>query len=505
MFDVLTVTARSSISPAVSQRLTVTSKAPAPVLLVDDDRWYDQEQAYEDALSASGLPYDRWEVMDSSGDDSSPVDVLAWYPVVLWFTGYDWFDPLQINEADRLAGFLQAGGRLFLSSQDAVDFVGESELFRDFFGVIGYSDVLSHTAVQGVPEHLLGDGLGPVDLTFPYKNWSDGLLPAYGGQVAFRGQHGQPSAVTREGACADSHPSCLWRSAFFAFPFETLPASMRATLMSRLVGWLSWLGGSELQADREVVQVGDVVSYSLTLRNDGPEVLLGASVSNTLPAGTLLEDGPDGGADYDTRNRTITWTGDLDPGTAVTFTYRLRLAGSFGDGIVHNAADVSLGEQHIRFQRWANVRIAAPNLSASRLMLSPQRDVTQFPAVVGASTEVTVTLLVHNNGLADAPSASVDNPLPWPLRLITGTLSVDGGGTASELPWENRVLWEGEVTVAEPVTLTYRAVAPPVLEDPLWVYNAARVDDGLGGAWERGEWLFVEPQRLYMPLFFNDR
>jgi hypothetical protein len=37
------------------------------------------------------------------------------------------------------------------------------------------------------------------------------------------------------------------------------------------------------------------------------------------------------------------------------------------------------------------------------------------------------------------------------------------------------------------------------------VYNAARVDDGLGGAWERGEWLFVEPQRLYMPLFFNDR
>ena len=141
--------------------------APAPVLLVDDDRWYDQEQAYEDALNASGLPYDRWEVTDSAGYSASPVDVLAWYPVVLWFTAYDWFDPLQVHEADRLTDYLKDGGRLFLSSQDAADFVGESELFQDYFGVIGYSGAFSHTTVQGVPGHLLGDGLGKVDLTFP--------------------------------------------------------------------------------------------------------------------------------------------------------------------------------------------------------------------------------------------------------------------------------------------------------------------------------------------------
>jgi hypothetical protein len=51
-----------------------------------------------------------------------------------------------------------------------------------------------------------------------------------------------------------------------------------------------------------------------------------------------------------------------------------------------------------------------------------------------------------------------------------------------------------------PVTLTYRAIAPSVLEQGIWLYNAARLEDGFGGAWERGEWLYVEPHRWYFPV-----
>jgi uncharacterized repeat protein (TIGR01451 family) len=502
-FDVLSVTAYSSAAPAFSQTLTVTSKVPAPVLLVDDDRWYDQEPVYEAALSASSLPYDRWEVTEFYGAGSPPAGVLAWYPLVLWFTGYDWFDPLHLSEADRLADYLQHGGRLFLSSQDAIHYVDDSALMRDYFGVISYSWVLSQTAVQGVPGHVLGDGLGPVGLVYPFRNWSDSVLPAPGDEIAFRGQHGQPAAVTREGDCSRSQSTCRWRSAFFAFPFEALPEAMRATLMSRLVGWLSWLGGSDLKSDRTVAQVGDAVGYALALRNDGPGAVLGVTVSNTLPAGMLLLEGPDGGADYDVRNQRITWTGDLDPGAAITFTYRLHLLGDVGDRTVRNVADVILGEQGLHFQRQASVRVAAPDLSASSLRQF-QRGAAQSPAMAKASDELTATLVIRNDGLADALNATVDNPLPWPLRLITGTLSAEGGGTATELPWENRVLWQGEVAVGTPVTLTYRAVAPPVLLDDLWLYNAARVQDGLGGAWERGGWLYAQPHLLYFPVFFKD-
>jgi len=273
--------------------------------------------------------------------------------------------------------------------------------------------------------------------------------------------------------------------------------------MSRLVGWMSWLGGSGLHADRWVAQVGDTVSYTLALRNDGPKTIFGGAVSNTLPASTTLEGGPTGGASYDPQNRRITWAGDLAPGTAVTFSYQLRLQDALSPVLVRNAADFFLGEQRLHFQRQADVYIATPDLSASTVTMSPENP-SQTPATAKASTEVAVTLVARNNGLADGSNVSVENPLPWPLRLITGTLSSHGVGTATERTQENRVSWQGEIAAGASVTLTYRAIAPPVLNLNLWVYNAARLQVSPGGAWEQGAWLYVEPHRVYYPIFFKD-
>ena len=132
----------------------------------------------------------------------------------------------------------------------------------------------------------------------------------------------------------------------------------------------------------------------------------------------------------------------------------------------------------------AIVRVGAPDLSASSLTLSfgdiaqSHRDAAQWWVPVGASGQVTVTLVIRNHGLADAPNASVHNPLPWPLRLIKGQPRADEVDVVVELPWENEFLWEGEVAVGEPVTLTYSAVAPPLLNEAIWLYNAARLEDG---------------------------
>jgi len=531
-FDALTLTARSSVSATVSQSVVLTSKVPAPVLLVDDDRWYDQEQKYEDALNAARLPYDRWEVKGIFGTGSPPAEVMGWYPVVLWFNGYDWFDPIHPSELPRLTDYLEGGGRLFLSSQEYLYTIGPVTLTRDYFGVIDYSEVLSQTRVRGVPGHVLGDGLGPVNLSYPFKNWSDSVLPAPGTQVAFRGQHGQPAAVTREGTCAASPETCRWRSAFFAFPFETFPEETRTILISRLVGWLSWLGRSSFQADPVIARVNETTSYTLTLHNDGPEVVSAVTVSNTLPSSTTLVAGPDGGASYDSPNRRITWSGDLAPGEVVTITYQLSLTGHTAHDTLRNTSDIVLGEQGLHFQRQASVRIAAPDLSGSEIAMSPWNvpqshgdatqshgdatqshgdatqshgDATQTPPTAGASTEVLATLILRNDGLDDAPNVTVDNPLPWPLRLVTGTLSSGGVGLATEITRENRVLWEGALAVGAPVTLTYRAVAPPVLKEATWLYNALRLDDGLGGAWEQGGWLYVKPHRFYFPITTKSR
>lgn len=493
--DVLTITARSVNAPDLSQVLTMTSKAPAPVLLVDDDRWYDQAPAYASALNTAHIPFDRWEVTDIFGAGSPPAEILARYPIVLWFNGYDWFDPLHSTETARLEAYLEDGGRLFLSSQNALDYVMGSSLVLDYFGVLSYSGRFTETSIQGVPGHVLGESLGELDLDYPFDNWSDSVLPAPGSHVAFRGQHGQSAAVTREGQCAPSRQSCRWRTAFFAFPVEAIPEVGRTALLSQLVGWLSWLGSSELQSSRAVAQPHQTLTYTLTVRNDGRGAV-SATVSNTLPAGTALMTGPVGGAGYDTLNQRITWAGNLAPGTGVTFTYELSLTDALSGNVVKNVADIFLGEQSLPLRREAVVRIAAPDLSLSNLRMAAE--------AAGSSTELTTTLVVRNEGLADAEHVQVDNALPWPLHLVAGTSASNGGGVLTELPQSNRIMWEGDVGVNTAVTLSYRMIVPPLLHDDLWLYNAARFEIGPDHAWERGDWLLASPQRFYFPIFLKN-
>ena len=495
-FDILTITARSANAPALSQVLTVTSKAPAPVLLVDDDRWYDQAPAYASALDAADVPFDRWEVTDIFGAGSPPAEILARYPIVLWFNGYDWFDPLHSTETPRLEAYLEDGGRLFLSSQNALDYVMGSSLVLDYFGVLSYSGQFTQTSIQGVPGRVLGESLGELNLDYPFDNWSDSVLPAPGSRVAFRGQHGQPAALTREGQCEPSHQPCRWRTAFFAFPVEAIPTAGRTALLSQLVGWLSWLGSSELQSSRAVAQPGQTLAYTLTVRNDGREAVSGATVSNTLPAGTVLVTGPAGGAGYDTLNHRITWAGNLAPGTGVAFTYQLSVTDALSGSVVKNVADIFLGQQSLPLQREAVVWIAAPDLSLSSLTMAAE--------AAGSSTELTTTLVVRNEGLADAEGVQVDNALPWPLHLVAGTSASSGGGVLTELPQSNRILWEGDVGVSKAVTLSYRMIAPSLLRDDLWLYNAARFEIGSDHAWERGDWLLASPQRFYFPIFLKN-
>ncbi|MGC9332557.1 MAG: S8 family serine peptidase, partial [Anaerolineae bacterium] len=90
--DVVTLTVRSVTDPTLARQAVFASKAPAPILLVDDHRWYDVLGSYKAALSVNDLPYDLWEINTSPyGDLNGPsLERLGRYPQVIWFTGYAW-------------------------------------------------------------------------------------------------------------------------------------------------------------------------------------------------------------------------------------------------------------------------------------------------------------------------------------------------------------------------------------------------------------------------------
>jgi len=484
--DVVTLTAHSSISPALTQTAVFTSKAPAPILLMDDDRWYPQEDKYEAALASGGFHYDYWHTGaagDEPGQGSLPADVLQRYPIVVWFTGYDWYAPVTAEEGETLAAYLDGGGRLFLSSQDFLYYHHDDSLSQDYLGVLAYTEDVTPTQARGVPENPIGDRLGPYSLVYPFHNWSDSVVSTIPGtSVPFRDQELRPIALARrEGD---------YKTVFFSFPHEALPEAGRAEVMERAVGWLSWLGGSTFAASRGAAAGGDTLTYTIFLRNDGPEPVT-ASLSNTLPLSlTFVPGSLTGPAAYDPPTRRVSWEGHLEARAGITFTYRASVeAGIPAGAVVANTARLGLEDQGVRFHRTAVVRVERPDFAPSAFWCRPS---SPRPGVV-----VTCTLSLVNVGLGDALTATATSLVPEDAVLDADSLAWMGGGAADALT--ETVEWAGDLSVQAQVTVTYRLTLP---SDPLHppLYSVAFLNDGVGGAWERDTWLVVNPWQARMPL-----
>jgi len=484
--DVVTLTARSTISPALSQAAVLYTKAPASILLVDDDRWYNQESKYEDALARLGWPYDYWRTgrngLEPPG--SSPtLSTLQHYPVIIWFTGYDWFAPVTDEEIEKLSAYLDGGGRLFLSSQDFLYYHHEKSFSWERLGILDYREDVTPTLAAGAPQDPVGDRLGPYPLQYPFKNWSDAVWPAADVVVSFRDQERRPVTLAHRGAD--------YKTLFFSFPFETLPEEGRVETLERAVGWLSWLGESIIRANRETVSAGERLTYTLALRHDGPEAVV-VSLSNTLPLSlTLVPGSLTGPAVYEPAERRVTWQGSLTAGAGITFTYQVTAPTNAPAGTtILNVARFGLEEQGMRFRRAAVVRFDAPDLSPSALRCRP--------SPLQAGRIVTCALTMANAGPADAARAEVLIPIRDPVSLVPGSLSWTGGGTL-DMP-TGTVGWAGPVGAGQLVTLSYQLDLLGVLFRYPAFYHVALIEDGGGGAWERPTWVFLNPRRLYLPL-----
>jgi uncharacterized repeat protein (TIGR01451 family) len=489
--DVVTLTAHSSLSPTLAQTAVITTKAPAPILLVDDDLFYEQEEKYRTALDGAGLPSDFWRICPATGScqersTSPPLSILQWYPIVVWWTGYDWHRPVTADQEATLRAYLEDGGRLFLSSQDLLHYHYPGSLTQDDLGVLTYTEGATSTVAQGVPEDPIGGTLGPWDLDFPFPygpiGGPDGVEPTPGTAVSLRNQDRCGIALARrEGA----HAAVL-----FSAPFEAFPQQARPGLMERVVGWLSWLGSSAFTAERGAVGPGDTLSYVLAVRNDGPSNV-SASVSNTLPLSVTLVPGSLSGPGVESPTGRISWTGELGPGAVVTISYRVAVSTGIPAGSsITNRVRLGLDDQHIAFHRAAVVRVGAPDLSPSAFTCAPR------PARPGAV--VTCTLALVNAGPGNATTASATNPLPVSAVFVSDSLTWAGGGAAEVASGTLR--WAGPLNAGGQVTVTYEMTAPAEIFHPPPLYSVAFLEDDAGGRWERQTWVLLEPWRFYLPL-----
>jgi len=215
-------------------------KLPCILLVDDDNNSPDTLPYFTAALDTMGLDYD---IFDTGGGAGPDLAGLLGYKMVFWFSG-DTFGgtagPGSGDEAN-LADYLDAGGNLFLSSQDYLYDFGLTPFGQNYLGIASFtSDSGDATGILGVAGDPIGGGLGPFSLTYPsgFSDYGDVVNQGAGASLAFKGSNNSKNLdVDKDGG--------TWKTVFFGtdwVPLYNNNAANGITVLQRIV---DWFGGCE--------------------------------------------------------------------------------------------------------------------------------------------------------------------------------------------------------------------------------------------------------------------
>jgi hypothetical protein len=226
----------------------------------------------------------------------------------------------------------------------------------------------------------------------------------------------------------------------------------------------------------------------LVLRNDGWQAMSSAYFTATFPADLApIPGSADGGAIWDAVQSAFVWSGPLEAGQSLTFTYQADIVDPLPPGrVVSHTVWMGYDNHSIRFDRGVTTLVNVPVLSQSTFNVTP--------TVGREGTLLNYRLQVRNTGVADS-LVTASNPLPGVLDVVTGTLLSSGGNVQTQ---DRVITWTVPVAVGEAVTLTYDAVITR-LPSGSTLSNRVILDDGLGNMLPLDAVAAIE-RPLYLPI-----
>ncbi len=466
----LTLTARSTLSPTLRASAVWRLKTPAPFLLVEDDRWYEVGEVYRRALAAAGFSFDRWPVSGFFGQGSPTEADLAGYEGVVWFTGYDWFDPLSEEEERRLRNFLHRGGRLALFSQDYLYSLlayNRPWAFANVLGVEAHDEGL--TATVGLPSPLssIGRGLPRWTIRLPYPNWTDALEPVSDAVPVWRGEHGRPIAVARK-----EGPGGVF---FSTLGLEGLPEPLRAEAVRHILSDLGPLRDTTMSVESREGRWA--VTVYAVYQERGESVPATVSLQLTVPPPWTLRL-PEGSPGWSFDPGLPGWRGVVRTPQILTAAMALEGPPGWVPLILEGTDGV-----------WPLRRVEPVPLEVPALPPIPA------PIIPDARSGVPLTVLwqIRHANVSPVPLVlTATLPLSWRNTVFTATTGI------SQQPFPGVGTWTGLLPAGE--VLQWSAMGSPRALRDRRDRLTLRVEDAYGGVYEAEGWAWVQPWRRYFPF-----
>lgn len=240
------------------------------------------------------------------------------------------------------------------------------------------------------------------------------------------------------------------------------------------------------------VDLGEIVTYTITLNNEGGDTALGILLTDTLPTGITFGGwamGTNVTPDY--ADGVITWTGDLPAGVqplTIVFTATVNNDSMlYGNSIVNTAEFTSdnagEGEDDATFGM-----IGAPVLALVKTV--------ETSAEVNLGDVVTYTLTLSNSGEATAVGVSITDTLPAGVTF-EAFVAADGATQANGV-----ITWEGDLIAGEDIVIIFTVAVDE--DDDLYgmeITNTASFTSANDGSGSDGASFTVKPDyRIYLPI-----
>ncbi|MEV7123594.1 DUF7507 domain-containing protein, partial [Kitasatospora griseola] len=200
------------------------------------------------------------------------------------------------------------------------------------------------------------------------------------------------------------------------------------------------------------VQIGDKVTYTVTVLQRGAGDVKGATVTDDLSA--VLDDAAYNGdvkasaGAAEVKDGKLTWTGDLPVGGSATITYSVTVSGG-GDTKLHNTVTTPDDKRGTCDQA---IGCETEHVYGSYVFAKSSDPKSGSTVQIGDKVTYTVTVVQH--GAGEVKGATVTDDLS--AVLDDAAYNGDAKATTGEVSvTDGRLVWKGDLPVGEAVTITY--------------------------------------------------
>lgn len=166
--------------------------------------------------------------------------------------------------------------------------------------------------------------------------------------------------------------------------------------------------------------VGSNVIFHVTATNNGPDTANNLVIKDILPTG-LEFISADGGGNWDSINRVVTWSAtSLLATQSVTYNITAKVLASVAGQTITNRANVTWTEYPFNNSTYLDITIPRSDVELNKTVNNTRPNVGE---------SVTFTIIANNKGPSDAHNVMIYDTLPIGLDFVSAT----GGGTYDSL------------------------------------------------------------------------